>query len=68
MDLAEVFDQRIVQRHYEIVGARRTVVLLGVEPARCDVGVPGQHQFAARNGVSGRAGRAHKRHGERCRR
>ena len=52
MDIAEVFDQRVVQRKNEIVGARRAVVLLRVEPARGDVGVPGQHHLAARNDVS----------------
>ena len=44
--LAEVLDQRVVQRHEEIVRARRAVMLLRVEPARGDVGVPGQRHLA----------------------
>ena len=38
-----------MQRHQEIVRARRAVVLLRIEPARCDVGVPGQRQLALRH-------------------
>src|SRR5215831_2924516 len=44
--LAEVFDQSVMQRHDEIVRAGGTVVLLRVEPARGDIGVPRQYQFA----------------------
>ena len=44
--VAEVLDQAVVQRHQEIVGTGGAVVLLRIEPARRDVGVPGQHQLA----------------------
>ena len=49
MIFTKVLDQRILQRHQEIVRARRTVMLLWVKPAGCDVGVPGEHDFAFRN-------------------
>ena len=49
--VAEVLDQPVMQRHQEIVGRRRAVVMLRIEPARCDVGVPGQRQPALRRDV-----------------
>jgi len=59
-DLAEVFDQGVMQRHQKIVPACRAVVLLRIKPARSDIGVPGQNHLAF--GVD-RRGRdaAHKR-------
>ena len=39
-----------MQRHQEIVGARGAIVLLRIEPARRDVGVPGKDHFAGRRG------------------
>src|SRR6516165_7435542 len=41
--LAKVFDQAVVQCHQEIVRGRRAVVLLRIEPAGGDIGVPSQH-------------------------
>ena len=46
--VAEVLDQAVVQRHQEIVRARRAVVLLRIEPARRDVGVPGKDHLSRR--------------------
>ena len=52
--LAEVFDQRVVQRHDEIVRTGGTVVLLRVEPARGNIGVPRQYHLAFGNDCRGR--------------
>jgi hypothetical protein len=48
--VAEILDQAVMQRHQEIVRARSAVVLLGIQPARRDVGVPGKDYFAGRHG------------------
>jgi hypothetical protein len=40
VSFTKVLDQRVLQRHQEIVRAGRAVMLLRVEPARRDVGVP----------------------------
>src|SRR6266436_1622892 len=45
--LAKVLDQGIVHHIEEIVRRRPTVMLLRVEPAGRDVGVPGEHHAAA---------------------
>jgi hypothetical protein len=47
--VAVVLDQAIVQRHQEVVGGGGAVVLLRIEPARRDVGVPGERQLALRH-------------------
>ena len=47
--VAEILDQAVVHRHQEVVGAGGAVVLLRIEPARRDVGVPGQRQLALRH-------------------
>jgi hypothetical protein len=67
-DLAEVFDQGVLEGHDEIVQARRAIVLLRVELARGDVGVPGEHHAAFGNDRWRSAKIAHGRHGERGRR
>jgi len=58
-DLAEVFDQRILQCHDEIVWAGGAVVLLRVEPAYRNIGVPGEHHLALGNDCCGGARAAH---------
>ena len=40
--VAEVFDQPVMQRHQEIIGARGAIMLLRIEPPRRNVGVPSQ--------------------------
>ena len=65
--LTEVFDQRVLQGENEIIGAGGAVMLLRVEPARGDVGVPGEHHLAARGHTAGRAGAADERHRQRRR-
>jgi len=60
--LAEILDQRIVQYVQKIIRGRTAVMLLRVEPPGSDVGVPREHQLAAWNDASGRAGAAHERH------
>src|ERR1700757_909150 len=42
---AGVLDEAVVQRHEEIVGSRCAIVMLRIEPAGCDIGVPSQHQL-----------------------
>ena len=66
--LAKVLDQRILQHVEEIVSRGTAIVLLRVEPARRNVGVPGQHHFAACGPVPGRPGATHERRGQRGRR
>src|SRR5262249_45637171 len=51
--IPEVLDQTIVQRHQEIVGAGCTVVLLRIEPARRDVGMPSKRELSFRCGMRG---------------
>src|SRR5437763_8635791 len=53
---AQVLDQSIMEREKEIVRAGGAVMLLRIEPARRDVGVPRQYYFTAR---CGRVGRPH---------
>src|SRR5262245_59556928 len=55
-----VLDERIVERGEEVVGRRGAVVLLRVEPARGESGVPRERQLAF--------GRGAGRHRERDRR
>src|SRR5437879_9515975 len=59
--VAEVFDQPVMQREYEIVGAGGTVMLLRVQPTRCDVGVPRKRHLAFGDSRLC-AGAAHERH------
>ncbi len=66
--LAEIFDQCIVQREGEIVRTRRAVVLLRVDPASGDVGVPGQGHLSPGRDVRLGPQAANKRRGQRCRR
>ena len=66
--LAEVLDQPVMQGIEEVVGGRGAVVLLRVEPARRDVGVPGEHHLARGRGVHRRPGAAHERRRKRRRR
>src|SRR4029077_14950911 len=60
-NFAEVFDQRVMQCHQEIVPARRAVVLLRVKPARGDVGMPSQYHLALGNDCRSCAGATYKR-------
>src|SRR4051794_22155734 len=46
--LTEVLDQSIVQGEQEIIWASSSVMLLRVEPARRDIGVPRQHHLSLR--------------------
>jgi hypothetical protein len=66
--LTGIFDQGIVQSIEEVVGRRRAVVLLRVEPARSDVGVPGEHHFTLRDDCGSCAAAAQKRRRESRRR
>ena len=67
-DLAEVFDQGVMQRHQEIIAARRAVMLLRIEPARGDIAVPRQYHLTLGSNRFRRVGLAHKRGRQRRRR
>ena len=52
--IVEILYQRVMQRIEEIVRGRGPVMLLRVEPAWRDVGVPAEHHLAIRNDRLGR--------------
>jgi hypothetical protein len=59
--LAKVLDQGVVQHVEEIVRRGPAVVLLRVEPAGRDIGVPRQHHAAARDPLRGGVSAAQER-------
>src|SRR5436190_15647466 len=65
---AQVLDQSIMERKKEIVRAGGAVMLLRVEPARRDVGVPRQNYFTARCGRVGCPHPPKEGHGQAARR
>ena len=59
--VAEILDQAVMQRHQEIVRAGSAVVLLRIQPACRNIGVPGQNHLSRRLNLSDRMRRDHGR-------